>query len=132
MIVSLLKSKVSTEFYKFIIVGSYSTIINYGIFYISLELLLINYIIASAIGFISGVFAGYSFNRKWTFSIRSERKKIEIIQYYSVYIFSLILGLLLLKIFVSVVNIDPKVANIIAIGITTCTNFIGIKMVVFR
>lgn len=132
MIQGLLKNKISVEFYKFIVVGVWSTIINYGVFYILLELLNINYLISSAIGFIAGVFAGYGFNRKWTFRVEKEGKPTEIIKYYTVYIVSLILSLLFLKIIVDVIGIDPKIANILAIGLTTCTNFIGIKIVVFK
>jgi putative flippase GtrA len=132
MIMGLLKNKISTQFYKFIVVGVWSTIINYGIFYILLEFLNINYLISSAVGFISGVFAGYGFNRKWTFKVEKKKKYTEIIKYYTVYIVSLILSLLFLKIIVDAVGVDPRIANILAIGLTTCTNFIGIKIVVFK
>jgi len=132
MIPGLLKNKISVEFYRFIVVGVWSTIINYGIFYILLEFLSVNYLTSSAVGFISGVFAGYGFNRKWTFKVEKEKKNTEIIKYYTVYIVSLILSLLFLKIIVDVVGVDPRIANILAIGLTTFTNFVGIKMVVFK
>ena len=132
MILSLLRNKISTQFYKFIIVGIWSTIINYGMFYILLEFLGVNYLISSAAGFISGVFAGYGFNRKWTFGVKSVKKHSEILKYYAVYITSLILSLLFLKVVVGIIGLDPKIANILAIGLTTCTNFIGIKIVVFK
>ncbi len=48
MIPGLLKNKISVEFYKFIVVGAWSTIINYGIFYILLEFLSVNYLTSSA------------------------------------------------------------------------------------
>jgi len=132
MIAKLLKNKTSVEFYKFIAVGIWSTIINYGVFYILLEFLNVNYLIASAAGFISGVYAGYGFNRKWTFKAKQEKKYTGIIKYYAVYIVSLILSLLFLKVVVVIVGIDPKIANILAIGLTTCTNFVGIKKFVFK
>lgn len=132
MILNLLKNKISIEFYKFIVVGIWSTIVNYGMFYILLEFVEINYLISSAVGFICGVFAGYGLNRRWTFKIDKEKSRIEIIKYYTVYILSLILSLLFLKFIVDIVGLDPKIANILAIGLTTCTNFVGIKIIVFK
>ena len=132
MIIGLLKNKISIQFYKFIVVGGWSTIINYGIFYILLEFLNVNYLISSATGFICGVFAGYGFNRKWTFKVEKKKQYTEIIKYYTVYTVSLILSLLFLKIIVDVVGVDSRIANILTIVLTTCANFIGIKIVVFK
>ena len=120
------------QFSKFIVVGVWSTIVNYGLFYILLHFLSVHYLIASASGFIAGVFAGYHLNRIWTFQAHDKRRHRDIVKYYSVYIASLSLSLLFLKITVSVFGIDPYIANIFAIGLTTCTNFLGLKFVVFR
>jgi len=128
----MLNTKLITQIFKFITVGFWSTMINYGIFYILLEFFSIHYLMASAIGFVSGVFAGYGFNRKWTFKVQKEKKYTEIIKYYTVYIVSLILGLFFLTILVDVLGVDPRIANILAVGFTTCTNFIAIKIIVFK
>ena len=132
MILNLLKNGISIEFYKFIVVGIWSTIINYGVFYFLLDFFSVNYLIASAIGFMFGVFVGYRFNRKWTFKVEKQKNYIEVTKYYSVYIFSLMLSLFFLRVTVGVFDINPKIANILAIGVTTFTNFIGIKLVVFK
>jgi len=132
MILNLLKNKITIEFYKFIVVGIWSTIVNYGMFYTLLEFAEINYLISSVVGFICGVFAGYRLNRRWTFKIDKEKSHKEIIKYYTVYLFSLILSLLFLKFMVDIVGLDPRIANILAIGLTTCTNFLGIKILVFK
>lgn len=132
MILNVLKSRVSTEFYKFIMVGSWSTVINYGMFYALLQLVGINYLISSAIGFICGVFAGYELNRRWTFRVGKEKSYTEYIKYFTIYMLSLLLSLIFLKCTVYIIGLDPKVANILAIGLTTCTNFIGIKIMVFK
>ncbi|MDG1436751.1 MAG: GtrA family protein [Rickettsiaceae bacterium] len=132
MLLDLLRHGVSKQFYRFIVVGVWSTIINYGIFIALLELMDINYLLASAMGFISGVFAGYGFNRKWTFKVEAKKGNAEIIKYYIVYSASLVLSLAFLHGVVDVLGLDPKIANILAVGLTTCTNFIGIKIMVFK
>jgi len=120
------------QFIKFVIVGILSTIINYACFYIFLEFLSVYYLVASSIGFISGVFIGYKLNKSWTFSVKESFSKRDVAKYYVVYIISLILSLIFLKITVDFIGINSKIANIIAIGITTCTNFIGTKFLVFK
>lgn len=132
MLLDLLCHGVSKQFYRFVVVGAWSTIINYGIFIALLELMDINYLLASAMGFISGVFAGYGFNRKWTFKVEEKKGNAEIIKYYIVYSASLVLSLVFLHGVVDVLGLDPKIANILAVGLTTCTNFIGIKIMVFK
>ena len=116
---------------RFIVIGIFSTIINYSFFYILLTYLSINYMIASAGGFFLGVFAGYTFNKSWTFEVQEKSSK-KLIQYYIVYILSLAFGLVLLNIMVEWLGILPQIANILSSIEIICTNFIGIKFWVFR
>lgn len=78
-----------------------------------------------------GVFAGYGLNKSWTFGQKQEVDN-QVTKYYSVYLVSLILGLLLLKALTYFWGLEPKIANIIVIGFTTLTNFAGIKCLVFK
>ncbi len=120
------------ELSRFLVVGSWATIINYLLFYILFEILDINYLVSSAFGFIVGVFSGYSFNRKWTFKVKKYKKRSETISYFIVYMVSLIISLLFLEILVNIAGLDPKIANLLTIGLTTCTNYIGVKKIVFN
>jgi putative flippase GtrA len=129
---NLLKNKIGTQFYKFIVVGVGSTLVNYLIFYTLLEFLKINYLISSAFGFLFGMMIGYFLNRKWTFQMETKTTNAEIIKYFFVYAFSLILSLIFLKITVDAFKINAKIANFFALILTTFTNFIGIKMTVFK
>lgn len=127
-----LNKKITVEFRKFIIVGIFSTVSNYAIFYIFISTLSLNYLVSSSIGYLAGVLIGYNLNRKWTFEVTSKRKMYEVINYNAVYLTSLILSLFFLKIVVGIFGINPKIANMFAIVITTCTNFLGIKFIVFK
>lgn len=121
----------STQAVKFIIIGIFATIINYLCFYVLYNFVHINYMLSSAIGFLSGVIAGFPFNKNWTFKSNKHSMKV-IIPYITVYLISLILSLILLKIQVEILNINPKIANFICICFTTVTNFLGTKIFVFR
>ncbi len=123
--------KASIEFIKFCVVGVVSTLVNYGIFYAALNFLAFHYLIASVLGFISGLVIGYPINKCWTFSSKNS-SKTHIYPYLVTYLVSLILSLIFLKIAVEYCGIAPEIANILAIILTTCTNFIGTKFFVFK
>ncbi len=119
------------QFLRFIFIGVLSTIVNYAIFYLLYKFCSIGYILASALGFIVGVLAGYSLNKSWTFNIKKTETKY-FYKYFLVYCLSLILSVIILKVLVSRFYFTPEVANIITIGVTTCTNFLGVKLLVFK
>lgn len=122
---------IKKQFLKFIVMGIFSTIINYVIFYIIFAIFHMNYLLAASLGFVIGVFAGYFLNKNWTFEVK-RTSNIQILKYYVVYIASLILSLAFLKITVGWMGISAPMANLFAIGITTCTNFLGTKFLVFQ
>lgn len=122
---------IKEQFFKFILLGILSTFVNYSIFFISYKFLSLHYTLAYGIGFIVGIFAAYKFNKGWTFGVKEDRK-VYFLKYYCVYIFSLFLGLGFLKFLVNNLDITAEIGNIITIGLTTCTNFLGVKFWVFK
>ena len=122
---------IKEQFMKFIITGIISTIINYSLFYFLYIFISIHYVIAASLGFVLGIFAGYKFNKNWTFGV-NEKNKFFVHKYCIVYVSSLLTGLGLLFLLVEHFNFFAEVANIFMIGFTTCLNFIGTKYWVFK
>lgn len=119
------------QFFKFLVIGVLSTLVNYLCFFILFKYYLIYYLVASALGFIAGVFVGYSLNKTWTFQV-SKSSELYLHKYFAVYCISLLLSILILKFMVSTLLFVPELANFVAIGVTTCTNFLGVKFLVFK
>jgi len=111
-------------------VGIISTIFNYGLFYVLLSLLLVDYLVSSGSGYILGVFVGFYLNKIFTFESTSKKHHIEATKYLIVYAISLVLGLLFLRSLV-LLGINVFLANFFNIGLTTCTNYLGSKYLVF-
>ena len=124
-------SLAGTQFFKFVTVGILSTSLNYFCFYVLFSFFSLNYMLSSATGYLFGVFVGFIFNKGWTFQYQNITVK-EPLQYITVYTFSLLLGLALLRLLVSKLNIRPEIANVATIALTTITNFSGLKFWVFR
>ena len=120
------------QFVRFIMVGLLSTALNYGVFFALYQQTSLPYLSASAAGYVAGVVLGFLFNKYWTFGSTSKKHIRDIGSYLAVYTVSLILGLGLLEGQVSFLGFNPLLANLVTIGFTTITNFLGTKFFVFK
>jgi putative flippase GtrA len=122
---------IKSQFIRFAVVGIISTALNYSLFLLLLSVFSINYLIASAFGYVCGLCLGYPLNRLWTFELvqDSSDKKIK---YLLVYLLSLVMGLVLLEFLVVNLLFRPEIANIFVIGFLTLAKFVGIKYLVFK
>src|SRR3989344_3720121 len=122
-------SGITSQFSRFVVVGGISTLINYGIFFVLYTILSVNYIAASAAGYVIGAVFGYLFNARLTFKSSAG---FSIIPYFVVYLFSLVASLGVLKFFSVSLAVSPLIANVIAIAFSTATNFSGCRWAVFN
>ena len=91
----------------------------------------LNFLLSSGLGYLLGVFLGYSMNRVWTFKHKTESLSQKF-KYLLIYLISLFIGLLFLKILVTNHGFKSEIANIYVILITTILNFLGAKYLVFK
>lgn len=129
----MMTKQLKNQIVRFIIVGSCSTAVNYAIFYVSLYFLHIHYLFASSIGYISGFGIGYLSNRNWTFVHHKalNQRHRELFRYFIMNITSLSLSLLSLHFLVDILLLPAWLSNIMALGVSTTSNFIGSKWFVF-
>ena len=118
------------HFIKFCIVGTISTIFNYTLFYVMLTLLNINHIFSAASGYMLGLFIGFYLNKFFTFKSKKKKYFEELYKYLFIYLFSLVLGLIILESLVQL-GLNPLISNLFNITFTTIFHFIGIKYFVF-
>lgn len=131
--IDLLLIVLKKKFLRFLIVSCIATVFNFSVFYALHKFLHVDYRIASGTGFMSGVILGYYLNSRWTFkdSDATNPKRV-IIKYYAVYLFSLAVNVLMMELLVAHFNIYPSLSNIITIGVTFISNYIGTRFWVFR
>ena len=127
--VSKRKNTTTSQLIRFGVVGIISTLLNYLIFWVLVEIGAV-YWISMVGGYLSGVAIGYKLNKVWTF--HSQSKTSHFLMYLSLYLCSLLVGLVSIIGMVEILNIQPKIANIIVIFITATINFLGSKLGVFR
>jgi len=131
MIKELLKRDVVKQFIRFALIGLECTVLTYLVFIILLHYFLINYTISFMVGYIAGIFLGFIFNKIWTFESNRKVSK-EIWQYFIVYFIALMVGTLMIRFLVNTYSLNPLIANIPTIGVTTMINFFGTKIFAFK
>ena len=119
------------EFSLFIFVGCFSTVLNYGVFFLYVSFFKNQYLLASSLGYITGVFVSYFGNKILTFQTDIGFKKDEFLIFISIYTCSLIISLVALRMIVGV-GVSVFLANLIAIMVSTVTNFTGVKLFLFK
>ena len=110
------------------------TVINYLVFYLIYSIWNIHYILASIVGYVSGLFLGFYLNKEWTFK-RNDKVfsgKSLVLRYICLYGFTLVVAILVLYVIVEIANVDPLFGYIVSIFCSTALNFYGLKYIVFR
>ena len=116
-------------FVGFIAAGGTATVINYSIFLV-LYWLGIGYLLASGIGYVTGIAVSFIINRRLVFRSRGSKRQ-EAPRYVIAYLGALVVQLALLEAFVRL-GLDPLIANGLALIIVVVVNFFVIRRIVFR
>jgi len=128
----MISKKLLEEIIKLGIIGGISTAVNYGIFFLFFYFGHWHYLLASAVGFLSGVAISYTGNRLWTFDSKEEKKLKEFGGYLLVCLITITISLAFLRFEVQILKINPLIANFFAICLSAAMNFIFVKIFVFK
>jgi putative flippase GtrA len=115
-------------FFGFIVAGGSATLVNYSLF-AALYWLGVNYLVASTVGYVSGIIVSFTINRLVVFKNTATRPH-QLTRYTLIYLGALAVQLGLLESGVRL-GFDPFVANAIALVIVVVGNFFVIRRFVF-
>ena len=120
--------------WRFILVGIWNTIFGYLAF-VGLDILFtfllpkryMAYMAAALLGNILAILNAFIFHKCITFKsqVRGKAVIVEFTRFFSTYLFTMILGLILLPFFVEVLGIDPKISGALLIPITVIISYFG-------
>lgn len=126
---------------RFVLVGLWNTIFGYLVF-VGLDYLFnlfftpryIAYMSAAFLANILAILNAYIFHKLVTFKspLRGFAIIPEFMRFFSMYLFSFFLGLVLLPVFVELFHLDPKIAGAMFIPITTIISYLGHSRFSFR
>ena len=116
---------------RFLTTGIFTNILNFGIFWLLLRFLTVNYLISSIAGFFAGFILGFILNRRFTFRVESGRVGNQMIKFLIINLFSLGANIGSIYICVEWFHIIPEISQILAITVSTFINFSGSKFWAF-
>lgn len=119
------------QFVKFSIVGAVNTVLDASIFYVLINFLSLNYLLANVISFFISVTNSFFLNRSFTFKVK-ERNKFDYHKFVLVSLGGLMISEAVLFMSVKEFGLDPMVGKLIAIFFTVIWNFFGSRNIVFK
>ena len=124
--------KKNLTFLRFLIVGAFASIINLLCFYILFYKFNIFETLAYSTSYIMGVALGYFFNKRWSFNYKNSSNKDLFSKYLVVYTFNLFLGMGFFELLLKTSNIEEIFIQSVVIIITAISNYLGLKIFVFK
>lgn len=122
-------SRVRGEIFRFSISGAGAVFVDLITYYILINFL--PFSLAKGMSFLTGSFVSFTANKYWTFE-KYEKSTIEVIRFYSLYLFSLGVNVLSNSYILSYDTGLIYVAFLIATGMSVVINFIGLKYWVYK
>lgn len=115
------------QFWKYCNVGMVGAVGSYALFWV-LYHVGVQYLIASAIGYVACMTFAYVVNRRWTF----KNKHHVLVGYVFVCGCSLLVSTLLMHLLVEYLGIWEQVAPLLVMGVSTVMNFLGFRFLLGR
>ena len=88
--------------------------------------------VATTIGYLTGMLNSFVLNRKWTFDLNGKGRITEIVKFFVVNAIAMIVNAIVLKATINYFSMLPEVAQIIAISGSMVINFSGNKWWTFE
>lgn len=119
------------RFVRFCVVGVSNSVISFLVFYILSQQLGVNYLLGSFIGYISGIANSFIWNKIWTFHDHSSNLLGQFIKFLAINIISLGINIIVLFTLVENLHLAKNIAQLVAMGFSTVSNYMGSKIMVF-
>tara|TARA_B100000886_G_scaffold173306_1_gene118594 strand:- start:118 stop:516 length:399 start_codon:yes stop_codon:yes gene_type:complete len=127
---NLIRILIKKQLIRYIIVGCFSTFINYIVF-----VLLIFYsksiFLSTTFGYISGILFSFHFARKWIFYSTTSKYLKSLATFLIIYLLGGLFFSITTKIFYGI-GLNHNLAWLIGISLSVINNFLGSKYIVFR
>ena len=124
--------KLAKQFFKYFLTGGVAALVEWAVFFVCNDLLLIHYLVAVLISFVLATFVNYIISIKFVFERGKHHNAIELLLVFFVSFLGLLMNLLLMYIFVSRFSMYPFFAKVLSTGIVFLWNFISRKLWVFK
>jgi dolichol-phosphate mannosyltransferase len=127
--------RTGNQFLRFALVGSSGVLVNLAVYSGALYLLHMHYLLAATLSFFTAMTSNFLLNLRWTFKTHDRGIRAighQYLRYALVTLFSYGINILVLWLLVDFWHWHKVLAQLLAIGLTTLSNFLGSKLWAFR
>lgn len=128
---SATRSRNWRQFFRYLLVGGSSFALEYGSFFLLLQVYQLHYLIANSIVYPTVSLLNFALNRSWTFNSKNHLGR-QALLYLALIGFNFLAGSLLLYILSGQLQIPPQWAKIAVMVMIVLWNFILYKKVIYR
>lgn len=121
---------ISKRLIKFLVTGTTSAIVEYGVF-LTLVHIELSLLLANSISFSCGLFVSYSLNRVWVFRSNGQKKK-EFVKYGFLALINLALSNGLIYVEVHFGHVYPALAKLVAMIAVAAWNYYIFPRLIFK
>lgn len=118
------RRELGPQLVKFLLVGVLNTAIQYLVFLTLYEVVRVNYLVASTVGYCLGMLNSYFLNRRWTFASATAQIFPEAMRFVTVNLLALGTNTGLLFLLVSTHDMRPRIAQLWALAGSVSVNFV--------
>ena len=112
----------------FVVAGGIATVVNFALFSVLL-FSGVHYLVASALGYVSGILVSFAINRRFIFKSTGD-SRAQLVRYTLIYLAAMLAQLALLEALVRL-GVEPFFANAFALLVVVVVNFFVIRRFVF-
>ena len=121
------------QFFRYVIVGGFSFVVDYGLLFVLTEYAGFHYIVSATLSFISGLVVNYLLSTRWIFrNSKLSSTTVEFIIYGAIGVVGLVLNNILLYLFTDVLHIHYMISKLITAALVMGWNFVGRRVILFN
>jgi putative flippase GtrA len=119
------------SFFKYLVIGFSTFSIEYTLYFIFLQMINIEYLIANLIVYVIAFCFNFFMNRIWSFKSKTNIKN-QISKYAVLFVFNLIAITLIIYFLTEIIGFHPLVSKVLVMGAVVSWNFILYKLIIFK
>jgi len=124
--------KIKSNFLRFVVVGTFSTLINFLIYLFFINVVNFEVFLSSIIGYSFGLIASYHFGRTWVFNTLYKPNIRNVFLFLLVYIIGGVGMGLIIQYLVHIASIEYKLSWVVGAIFAVTNNYLGLKLYVFK
>lgn len=121
------------QLFRYLFVGGFSFIVDYGLLYILTDYFHFHYILSATISFVAGLVVNYLLSTHWIFRhSKLKNKTAEFFVFAIIGVVGLLFNNLLLFLFTDGLHLHYMISKLITAAIVMLWNFLGRKLILFK